>query len=269
MKTYTRYLWISLIIIAILTTVYFVINNQISISGTSFYKIIVHYQELLRTELSKRFISHRKESDITTYLFIILISYIYGVIHSLGPGHGKFILSSLLLSEKKNYRQALKASFTMGTLHSLSAVLIVLSIYYILKLPVTAYFDSSERIMRSVTAFAVIIIALYQFYTIFRNSGHSHTSFHGIVISSGLVPCPVTSIILLFALNLKMLDIGLLSVVLMSVGISSGIFLSAFLTLFLKNRGKNIIDIEKPGIYKLIRIIGTTFILLTGILILI
>ncbi|MBN1969404.1 MAG: hypothetical protein JXR48_15325 [Candidatus Delongbacteria bacterium] len=40
------------------------------------------------------------EIDIKKILFLILISSLYGVLHSAGPGHGKAVLSTYLLKIK-------------------------------------------------------------------------------------------------------------------------------------------------------------------------
>ncbi|MCK9223939.1 MAG: hypothetical protein M0R46_01075 [Candidatus Muirbacterium halophilum] len=272
MKIYLKYLLISIFIIGVIYLAYSVFHSESfnSFKQASFYKHITEYQRILRTKLSSLMISLRKDKSTFTFFSIILISFLYGIIHAAGPGHGKFILSSLILSEKSKVSKAFFASFTMGTLHSLSAITIVLSIYYILKLPVTAYFESSEKVLKNITASAIILISLFQFYNIFKKNNNNHSTFKGVVVSAGLVPCPATSIILLFSLNLKMLNTGLFSVAAMSVGMSTGIFLSALLTLFLKNSGNKMFEFEKnQNIVKIIRIIGTSFILLTGLFILI
>jgi nickel/cobalt exporter len=53
------------------------------------------------------------------------ISFVYGVFHAAGPGHGKAVISSYLLANNETWRRGVTLSFASALVQSLTAVLIV------------------------------------------------------------------------------------------------------------------------------------------------
>jgi nickel/cobalt transporter (NicO) family protein len=53
------------------------------------------------------------------------ISFVYGVFHAAGPGHGKAVISSYLLANDETWRRGVTLSFASALVQSLTAVLIV------------------------------------------------------------------------------------------------------------------------------------------------
>jgi nickel/cobalt transporter (NicO) family protein len=53
------------------------------------------------------------------------ISFIYGIFHAAGPGHGKAVISSYLLANKETWRRGVALSFASALLQSLTAVILV------------------------------------------------------------------------------------------------------------------------------------------------
>ena len=60
------------------------------------------------------------------------ISFVYGLIHALGPGHGKALAFSYFSSRKNTYFQAFTISFFTAFIHILGALILVsISIFII------------------------------------------------------------------------------------------------------------------------------------------
>ena len=53
------------------------------------------------------------------------ISFLYGIFHAAGPGHGKAVISSYLLANEETWRRGVLLSFASAALQSIVAVLIV------------------------------------------------------------------------------------------------------------------------------------------------
>jgi nickel/cobalt exporter len=53
------------------------------------------------------------------------ISFIYGIFHAAGPGHGKAVISSYLLANEETWRRGVALSFASALLQSLTAVILV------------------------------------------------------------------------------------------------------------------------------------------------
>ncbi|MDD3495646.1 MAG: hypothetical protein PHU11_07160, partial [Dysgonamonadaceae bacterium] len=109
------------------------------------------YATLLRTitlwqyELNKLVSGNLKNLDspeaFTAALTVIGIAFVYGVIHAVGPGHGKALVGLYFLREGGSYRQALKMGYLIATVHALSALTLTMVIYYL----IDALFSRSFR----------------------------------------------------------------------------------------------------------------------------
>jgi nickel/cobalt transporter (NicO) family protein len=56
---------------------------------------------------------------------LMAISFVYGVFHAAGPGHGKAVISSYLLANDETWRRGVTLSFASALAQSLTAVLLV------------------------------------------------------------------------------------------------------------------------------------------------
>ena len=56
---------------------------------------------------------------------LIGISFLYGIFHAAGPGHGKAVISSYLLANEETWRRGVALSFASALLQALTAIVIV------------------------------------------------------------------------------------------------------------------------------------------------
>ena len=56
---------------------------------------------------------------------LIGISFIYGIFHAAGPGHGKAVISSYLLANEETWRRGVALSFASALLQAITAVVLV------------------------------------------------------------------------------------------------------------------------------------------------
>jgi nickel/cobalt transporter (NicO) family protein len=65
------------------------------------------------------------KTDGSAYWGLMGISFIYGIFHAAGPGHGKAVISSYLLANEETWRRGIALSFASALLQALTAVLLV------------------------------------------------------------------------------------------------------------------------------------------------
>ena len=65
------------------------------------------------------------KTDGSAYWALIGISFVYGVFHAAGPGHGKAVISSYLLANEETWRRGVVLSFASALLQAATAVAIV------------------------------------------------------------------------------------------------------------------------------------------------
>jgi ABC-type nickel/cobalt efflux system permease component RcnA len=65
------------------------------------------------------------KTDNRAFLVLGTLSFLYGIFHAAGPGHGKVVISSYVLANERQYRWGMMLSFTSAMLASLVAVLFI------------------------------------------------------------------------------------------------------------------------------------------------
>lgn len=85
---------------------------------------VLEWQKGFNVQLSatlRELQQHRQQAGWS----LLLISFLYGVFHALGPGHGKFILTSYLSLEQTRLPQTLKITWLSAMVQGLVAVALV------------------------------------------------------------------------------------------------------------------------------------------------
>jgi len=216
-------------------------------------------------EIKSLFESIKDEKNPLTYMFLLFIAYMYGVIHALGPGHGKTLVGSYFLSNERSYSKALFISLAIGVVHTFSAFFLTLIIYYIIDTFLAQFIDESIYYTTKISALIIIFIALYLIYkkykaykkiqttSTYKFSANPHVSTcscssckvdsnstdMALIISAGIVPCPGTVSIFIFSLSLGLYYAGFLSALLMSLGMSTIIFISALISVAIRKKTSN------------------------------
>lgn len=187
----------------------------------------------------------RKEKSAGAILAFVLVSLAYGVFHSLGPGHGKTVVSSFFLAKDAKLGHSLAAGYLIAMVHAVSAIGIVLALFYLLKGVFSSSFENASRYVQIASFGAITAIGGFMLVQRIRGREHSHHLGHrhvhehehedgsrsegtegevtarelaGIALASGVVPCPGASAILLVSLSLGAAAAGIVSVLMISLG---------------------------------------------------
>ncbi|MDD2448607.1 MAG: DUF1007 family protein [Sulfurimonas sp.] len=217
---------------------------------------------LLQTieKLKSLFTEANESKKPLTYLLILLFAYIYGVVHAVGPGHGKTLVASYFLSNDRSYTKAFFISLAIGVVHTFSAFLLTLIIYFLIETFLVQFMQNTIMLTTKVSAFVIIAIAVYllykklRAYKIRKNSMSFSTTPHisscgcgsckvdknstdmALIVSAGIIPCPGTVTIFIFSLSMGMYFLGFLSAFVMSLGMSTIIFLSAIISVSVRKK---------------------------------
>ncbi|WP_213768858.1 hypothetical protein [Caballeronia sp. dw_19] len=85
----------------------------------------IHLQSRLNEKLQEALANQRDGSGLFTTWIIVLCSFAYGVLHALGPGHGKIVVSAYLASRRARFVDAALLSGWSALVQSLSAIVLV------------------------------------------------------------------------------------------------------------------------------------------------
>jgi ABC-type nickel/cobalt efflux system permease component RcnA len=109
-------------------------------------------------------------------LTLALLSFIYGVLHAVGPGHGKTIISSYVVANEETVRRGVIISFIAAGLQALSAVLLVGVLLIALGatgLQVNAWSNQLESISYAMIALVGLYLLAGQLRSVWRRWQHA------------------------------------------------------------------------------------------------
>lgn len=199
----------------------------------------------------------RLKTDGSAFWWLGGLSFLYGIFHAAGPGHGKFVISSYVLAERAELWRGIGLSFVSALMQSLVAIAFVLGAAAVLDMTAMAM---SGAFLRVEQASYVALIAVGAWLLLRRffaphnheheqiagehahaehlhghasETSHDHAHKHlvtpsdmkkgwqaalGVVAAVGLRPCSGALIVLVFALSQGLVLAGIGAVLLMGVG---------------------------------------------------
>lgn len=206
-----------------------------------FLNFIVKTQQNLNIQISDYF-DRLDAGESIVFFYILLVSFIYGLVHALGPGHGKMVIASYFLAKEAKVKEAFKAGFLTSVIHTLSALFITGILYLFFQNAITKYFQEINANMYKVSAVFIIFIALFLFYEAYKDRNEDekletlkNKNLLTVSFSIGIVPCPGVMTITLFAMILGYMSLGVLSAITMSIGMGITISLAAIIATQVKN----------------------------------
>lgn len=242
--------------------------------------------------LLDKFIENIKKSlvdiengDKFALIFLLMASFLYGVVHALGPGHGKALAFSYFSSQKSTYFEAFIISLLSAFVHIIGALFIVIFSVFILQSVLNNFLENSVSYITATSAIIIMFLALYILYrkinkkscscvscsvelktTKFdlkpqnQNISFVKTSQNKpivvkkrskkqdliFVLTAGIVPCPGTVLLFVYAFLLKTYFAVIMASISISLGMAIVIFASSFLGVSLhklSSKSKNIVNI--------------------------
>ncbi|MBU0726876.1 MAG: nickel/cobalt transporter [Alphaproteobacteria bacterium] len=193
-----------------------------------------------------------QEGDALMPAFLLLgFSYLYGVFHAIGPGHGKAVLSAYLVGHDSRLKAGIGLAFTSSFVQALSAILLVIVLAIVLGATRFAIAEQ-VRVLEIVSYVLVIILGLVLAVRAWRGDtccdhahepGHVHhhhdhhdhhdhdhaahaaeqakrglRRFWAMVLAVGIRPCSGAVLILLFTLANGLFALGVAATFAMALG---------------------------------------------------
>lgn len=256
--------------------------------------------EKFQNTVKRYLVDIEKGEDKFALIFLLFTSFIYGILHALGPGHGKALAFSYFSSQKSTYLQALVISFFTAFIHILGAFILVVVSVFILQSVLNSFIEDSISYLTAFSAILIMILAVFILYRKFKkksctccscSTNLSNTKFTTIknensfikpssnrliinskkrkmqdlyfVLTSGLIPCPGTVLLFIYAFLLKTYYSVILASIAISLGMAIVIFASSFLGVSL-----NKVSNKSHKITNILEILAPIFMFVLGLLLL-
>lgn len=206
-----------------------------------FLNFIIGTQQKINLQISDYF-DRLETGDETMFIYILVVSFLYGLIHALGPGHGKMVIASYFLTKDTKIKEAFKAGFLTSIIHTISALFITFTLYIFFENAITKYFSNINTNMYKISAIFIILIALFLLYETYKDRNEEekiekmgNKSLLAVTMSIGIVPCPGVMSIVLFSIILGYINLGILSAIFMSIGMGLTISFAAIISSRIKS----------------------------------
>ena len=104
-------------------------------SGASafIFSVMAPVQKMLSESLASMTRALKGSQSLGGLLLVAALALAYGIFHAAGPGHGKTIVSSFLLANDGKIRQSFIIGYLVAAVHALSALAVVLVLYYLIR----------------------------------------------------------------------------------------------------------------------------------------
>ena len=211
---------------------------------------ILTTQQNLHRQLATAVRGLKADGTLLAGWVLISLSFAYGVIHAVGPGHGKAVISSYVVANERTVRRGIVLSFLASMVQALSAIVIVAVLALILNAAGLRIRNAGQAALETASYALIALIGLWMLVSQFwpRAGGHHHHHHghdHGddascghvhmpdpgqlegdvdfkkmaaIVFAVGIRPCSGALIVLVFAIAQGILWAGVMATFAMALG---------------------------------------------------
>ena len=211
------------------------------------------------------------EGNLVAMFLIFALSFGYGVIHAIGPGHGKALVAGYLLANPTKRSHIFQIGFTIALVHAFSALCVTLLATYVIRVSSMKLFHDVNAPLFQISGGLIILMGCWLLYDVWRSrsihteSIHPHKSRFGVVFLAGVVPCPGVITLCFFAITLGHISTGIIAALFMSIGMGLTISIAGFLVSLIQKNG--IIQAQPRWIWFL-RLIGVLVVIFLGFILL-
>ena len=196
---------------------------------------------------------------------VMVLAFFYGLLHAVLPGHRKTVLISYYIAEPARIWHGVAVGFTFAAMHVVSAILVVLVAVVGVQVAAGRVVSDVTGTIRAVSSWLIIaigvlyLVAKLRSWFLQREERESQRmsaalgidngsapenyiprnrpqSIWPAVISTGVIPCPITTAVLLFAVSLGAVGAGVVAVFALSLGLGVALTAVSVLTIVLKAR---------------------------------
>ena len=166
---------------------------------------------------------------------------LFGAIHALMPGHGKTVLVSYHLGQPTKLREGVANGAILALTHVGLALVLVLAGFAVIS-KAFAYGGRTPQ-FEVASGLLIALIGAFLLWRSLRRDHHAHTNDgKTLAVVTGMIPCPLTTFIMSYALARGMLAAGLAVTAAMTVGMIATIGGIALTAAFARDRLMGLLD---------------------------
>jgi ABC-type nickel/cobalt efflux system permease component RcnA len=187
----------------------------------------------------------------------LLIGFLYGVFHALGPGHGKSVIIGYFLGREAHPLRGIAMASWISFSHVVGAIVIVTVVHFILSQSLASPVDEVDG-LRVFSYAAILLIGLFMLWSALRGTGqaYAHAHEHGhhhhdehcahvpgarkeqglLGFAAGFIPCSGAILILVFALTNGIVLSGIAMTLAIAVGMASTLWVMGVASILVRRQ---------------------------------
>jgi len=155
--------------------------------------------------------SMRSATDIDGLPALIAVAFAFGMMHALMPGHGKSVLVSYHLGRLSHMVEGIATGVLLASTHVGTAILFVLTGVAVISRSLAA--AGRAPAFQALSGALIVTLGAYLLLRTLWPPTHRHVrDGRMLAIATGMIPCPLTTFILTYALARGKLAMGLAAV---------------------------------------------------------
>ncbi|MCG8553474.1 MAG: hypothetical protein MI799_23970 [Desulfobacterales bacterium] len=197
---------------------------------------IIFFQMKIKKKMTTLIRQAQKTGETTPLLWVLAAAFAYGVVHSAGPGHGKALALSYIVSIKPGLPRALAFGNLLAVSHGLSGAALVFCVKYLLDTSMSGALGSVTRITQITSYSLIIVLGLFLFlrklpvWKKFKPEIAAPVEASGATLDIkslvpalfiGMIPCPGVVLVVLFCLSLGLPGFGIMMACAITLGMAS------------------------------------------------
>ncbi len=188
------------------------------------------FKPLLKLQREIRFRMHKVNKKLKTkegFITFCFLIFLYGLVHALGPGHGKLFIIGYFSANPMNRIKRVRSTFLIGIVHAISTFLLLMVLKGISNLSVIKHSDSIIRFAQLSSFALIIIVAVSMIVNNLTSKKNRKLTFWTLVLAIGIVPCPATLLVINY-LMLTTNDFVKIIIATLSIGLGMSLSLTIF-----------------------------------------
>jgi nickel/cobalt transporter (NicO) family protein len=179
--------------------------------------------------------------DTHAIIVAMAAAVLFGAVHALMPGHGKTVLVSYHLGQPGKLQEGIANGAILALTHVGLAVVLVLAGFAVIS-RAFAYGGRTPQ-FEAASGVLIALIGAFLLWRSWRRDHHTHTkNGKTLAFVTGMIPCPLTTFIMSYALARGMLAAGLAVTAAMTVGMIATIGGIALAAVFARDRFMGLLD---------------------------
>lgn len=195
---------------------------------------LIYIQTIIHRTISDDLGDFAAHRDWAKLAAVLPLGILFGAIHALTPGHGKSLLASYVMGSRLASVRASFVATILAMTHVGMGVLLALAAAPL----ITRTLGGAGRAPALEQASGLLLVAIGAWLVLrSRNSERLHKHEGPLVaFFAGLVPCPLTLFVMMYALARRVPEAGLTFAAAMMLGVMTTLILVATLTVLARDR---------------------------------